>query len=424
MPVKRLGVATPPANTATLLSLSDNSYVASIIITNKNNLEVGVSVYINPSDGGGDPATRAYICDNLVVGVGQTFETFRFALGVGDSVYVSANVGDVSFSLTGAYEVEGRLNVLYQPVQPGSPQVGDIWISSVDDSVNVYTGLGFNTVATAAPTGPTGPLGPQGEIGATGPTGPDGSGVRVLGQYGTLELLQLDNPSGNIGDSYLIGENLYIWSDLNQEWFDGGKFSGDTGPTGPTGFAGPTGPQGDIGPTGATGPEGGPTGPTGAQGEIGPTGPQGEQGVTGPTGPQGLDSTVQGPTGPEGATGPTGAQGDTGPTGPQGVWDTAQTITDKADDYTAVANDAGYVLRCTKSTAMTITIPDNATEAFSIGQRIDILQFGAGQVTVAGDAGVTLQATPTNKLRAQYSIASIIKVGTDEWVLVGDLALS
>jgi hypothetical protein len=73
---------------------------------------------------------------------------------------------------------------------------------------------------------------------------------------------------------------------------------------------------------------------------------------------------------------------------------------------------------------MSIIIPTNAAHAFSIGQRIDIMQYGAGQVTVAGDTGVTLRATPTSKLRATYSSASIIKIAENEWVLAGDLALT
>jgi hypothetical protein len=73
---------------------------------------------------------------------------------------------------------------------------------------------------------------------------------------------------------------------------------------------------------------------------------------------------------------------------------------------------------------MTILIPTNATQAYSIGQRVDIMQYGAGQVTVSPDTGVTLRSTPTNKLRATYSSASIIKIATDEWVLAGDVALT
>jgi hypothetical protein len=424
VPVKRIGIATPAANSASLLATSDVASVVSVIISNKNSQEVSVSVYVDPVLSGGDPAARAYMADNLVVGVGQTFETFRFALNVGDTIYVLSNTANVSFSATAAYEVEGRANVLYQPFAPGTPQVGDIWVNSITQDVNLYTGSGFSVIATVAPQGPTGPAGPLGPQGNTGPTGPQGSGVAVLGTYASLELLVSDNPIGNIGDAYVVDTDLYIWSDLNEEWANVGPFVGPTGPIGSTGPVGPevTGPTGPIGPTG---PEGGPTGPTGPQGEEGPTGPQGPTGasVTGPTGPMGADSTVEGPTGPTGpsVTGPTGAQGDTGASG---QWDTAQIIDVKTVTYTAVLADAGKLLRFTNSSTVNFVIPTNDAEAFDVGQRIDLTQYGTGLVEVLGDTGVTVRATPTSKLRAQYSVASVIKIATNEWLLAGDLSLS
>ena len=69
-------------------------------------------------------------------------------------------------------------------------------------------------------------------------------------------------------------------------------------------------------------------------------------------------------------------------------------------------------------------MPLNATSAFPIGTHIDIIQIGAGQVTIAATGGVTINATPTLKARAQYSGMSLIKRATDTWVLVGDLAAS
>ena len=50
-------------------------------------------------------------------------------------------------------------------------------------------------------------------------------------------------------------------------------------------------------------------------------------------------------------------------------------------------------------------------------------QLGAGQVTVA-ESGATVEATPTLKLRAQYSAATLLCTGTDTYVLIGDLAAS
>jgi len=290
MPVKRLGVASPAAytNAFTLLATADVACVASVIVANKGAVDLNATIYVEPVESPGNPANYVYIVNSLVVGVGQSFETFRFAMTVGDKIWVASSTANASFSATVAYESSGRSNIVYQATQPGFPQVGDIWVNSVSEDVNVYTGNGFNTVATVAPTGPTGPAGIQGPTGPSGPTGPAGSGVSVLGSYATLQLLETDTPVGNIGDAYVIGQNLYVWSDLNQEWFDAGTFVGETGPTGAqgaTGFTGLTGDTGPTGPQGPTGPSGGPTGPTGATGATGATGFTGLTGDTGPTGP-------------------------------------------------------------------------------------------------------------------------------------------
>ena len=303
MPVKRLGVASPAAytNAFTELAEADVACVASVIVANKGAVELNASIYIEPVESPGNPSNYVYIVNSLVVGVGQSFETFRFAMAVGDKIWVAASTANASFSATAAYESTGRSNIIYQATQPGFPQVGDIWINSSSEDVGVYTGSGFNTIATIAPTGPTGPSGPSGPTGPSGATGPAGSGVSVLGSYASLLLLEADNPTGSIGDAYVVGADLYVWSDLNTEWFNAGTFVGEQGPTGPTGaqstVAGPTGP------TGATGPSGGPTGPigdTGPTGATGATGPQGLIGGTGPTGPLG----ITGPTAPASATGP------------------------------------------------------------------------------------------------------------------------
>jgi hypothetical protein len=82
----------------------------------------------------------------------------------------------------------------------------------------------------------------------------------------------------------------------------------------------------------------------------------------------------------------------------------------------------GQLVLCASASATTITVPTNATDAVPIGRRVDFVQTGAGQVTFAAAAGVTLQATPGLKLRAQYSACSLIKTATDTWVLIGDLS--
>ena len=40
---------------------------------------------------------------------------------------------------------------------------------------------------------------------------------------------------------------------------------------------------------------------------------------------------------------------------------------------------------------------------------------------VVGDMGVTVNSTPGNILRAQYSTVFLIKIASDEWLLIGDI---
>jgi len=72
----------------------------------------------------------------------------------------------------------------------------------------------------------------------SGAKGKDGTSVNILGSYTTLEELQTAHPTGNIGDAYIIGGNLYVWSESNNVWEDVGTIQG---------------PQGEVGPPGETG---------------------------------------------------------------------------------------------------------------------------------------------------------------------------
>jgi uncharacterized membrane protein len=82
-----------------------------------------------------------------------------------------------------------------------------------------------------------------------------------------------------------------------------------------------------------------------------------------------------------------------------------------------VAGDVGKIIRSTGD-AITVTIAN----VFSIGQRVDILQHGTGQVTIAEGSGVTLVSKENNlKLSAQYSGATVICVASGIYHIVGDL---
>jgi hypothetical protein len=90
--------------------------------------------------------------------------------------------------------------------------------------------------------------------------------------------------------------------------------------------------------------------------------------------------------------------------------------------YTFVAADAGKLKRsnATDTAAATWTIPPNAAVPLPINTSIGILQFGTGQITVVGGAGVTLRAfSGATALAGIYADAVITKVFTDTWWIRG-----
>jgi hypothetical protein len=93
-----------------------------------------------------------------------------------------------------------------------------------------------------------------------------------------------------------------------------------------------------------------------------------------------------------------------------------------AGAYTLVLADDGKIVEMNNGSGVTLTVPLNSSVPFPIGTQITILQTGAGQTTVAGAVGVTVNATPGLKLRAQWSAGVLVKRGTDSWVLIGDLS--
>lgn len=94
---------------------------------------------------------------------------------------------------------------------------------------------------------------------------------------------------------------------------------------------------------------------------------------------------------------------------------------EKTASYTLVAQDVGRLIEMGVASANTLTVPLNSSVAFPVGAQINILQTGAGQTTIAGAGGVTINGTGT-KLRVQWSSATLIKRATDTWVLIGDIS--
>jgi hypothetical protein len=97
----------------------------------------------------------------------------------------------------------------------------------------------------------------------------------------------------------------------------------------------------------------------------------------------------------------------------------APTLTSKTDSFTLALVDENCTMQCNKATGMTVTVPTSSV-AFSNGAVVTLMQYGAGQVTVAGDTGVDIRSSNGLKLRTQYSMATLVKISNTEWVLSGD----
>ena len=93
--------------------------------------------------------------------------------------------------------------------------------------------------------------------------------------------------------------------------------------------------------------------------------------------------------------------------------------------YTLVAADLGKMVTLSNASGITLTVPPSV---FTTGNIINIQQIGAGQVTLAQGAGVTISSTGSGtlgnapKLRAQFSAASILCNGSNSFTVIGDLS--
>jgi hypothetical protein len=96
-------------------------------------------------------------------------------------------------------------------------------------------------------------------------------------------------------------------------------------------------------------------------------------------------------------------------------------INARTASYTLVLSDADKLVEMNVASANNLTVPLNSSQAFPIGTQITILQTGAGQTTIVATVGVTINATPGLKLRAQWSSATLIKRAENTWVAIGDL---
>lgn len=289
--------------------------------------------------------------------------------------------------------------------------------------------------------------------------GKDGAGVNLAGAVATYADLPAGLGPDDAGVAYMVQANgkLYVWS--GTAWPSepyGADFRGETGPQGPQGIqgpVGPTGPKGDKGDPGDTGPAGATTWdgisdkpstfPPAAHAHSGADITSGTVpyarlpvGTTGSTVTVGNDARLSDARTPLDGSVSTaklrngavtvGKLGSDVAGAIQGMIDTsvlaAQLVAINAQTaaYTLDLTDANKAVEVTTASAVAVTVPPNSSKAFAVGTVIEVVQLGAGQVTLTPGSGVTLQQASGLKTRAQYSVVVLRKRATDVWIVAGD----
>jgi hypothetical protein len=173
VPITRLGLVNPDANIDTALAAFDDPHLVSVIAANKSVTATPlakVSIWVVPANAT-IQAQYAYIGFNINLSLGQSFETFRFAVNSGDTLYVRATVSTVSFSCSGIIQSDagqpqnliqtltnktifGADNTLYldqgtTAERPASAGVGYVRFNTETDNLEVLTSTGWQIVSAS-----------------------------------------------------------------------------------------------------------------------------------------------------------------------------------------------------------------------------------------------------------------------------------
>ena len=84
---------------------------------------------------------------------------------------------------------------------------------------------------------------------------------------------------------------------------------------------------------------------------------------------------------------------------------------------------SGKLIKCyNASDTCTISIRTNSVSYIPIGTEIEIVRYGAGEVTISPASGVTLYSKDNARsIASHYGAVSLKKMGANEWWMVGDL---
>lgn len=86
--------------------------------------------------------------------------------------------------------------------------------------------------------------------------------------------------------------------------------------------------------------------------------------------------------------------------------------------YSLVASDNGKIININVSAAFTLTIPSG----LPVGFNCTIVQYGTGQITLATSGTTLKNRNSFNKSAGQYSIITIINMGTETYIVSGEMS--
>ena len=290
------------------------------------------------------------------------------------------------------------IGVTFSDTEPSNPQAGQLWLSSGNNELKIYNGVGWNLVTLSTTE--------QTQLASLGDTVTACQLAQTGAETARDKILSMTVASGVEGSTAIWNSTTGVLTIPR----------GNTGEKGIQGIQGTQGIQGDKGDTGTglvvkgtdtstnillkVGVEGdfwiaSDTGDgysyiSGAwvntgqiRGPQGLQGIQGEQGETGATGSQGIQG-VKGDTGDTGATGATGSQGIQGIQGVPGEVTTAAMTT-------AIANQTGSTITGLKETSVAMG-----------ANNIDLSLGNLFTKTISGATTLTVSNVPTSGISQSF----------------------
>ena len=266
------------------------------------------------------------------------------------------------------------------------------------------------------PEGPQGPIGPQGEqgvqgvqgpTGLTGPKGEQGTSIVFQGTVAAIEDLPIDATQN---DAYVLETTLDLYVYDGEGWLNVGPILGPEGPQGPQGEQGIQGPEGPSQDVSYLAPLSSPsfTGDASFTGTVDFT-----------------TATVSGIDALPDQANNSGqyltTDGETASWAELDALPSLVSFNEQTEQYILELTDKDKLVEMNSEVPVIVYVPLYTTVEFPVGSTLSILQKGVGQVEIRGAGGVTIHTTPSNKLRTQYSSATLINRAPNTWYLSGDL---